>query len=263
MPAARSWSLMHGTIGGVQRPRPGTIVRWVVTVALAIAFSIAVGRLWGAARQRGRDEAARHAQAAARSAAATTTIAGRPGANGTTTTGAGGTSTTIVGDTSTTAAALVLGAAGQVQALRIDASGVAQPAQDSCGKTVSYDAAKAQDDNPGTAWRVPGDGVGATLKLTLAGPTHLREVGLLPGYAKRDLCTEVDRFPQVRRITAVRWRFDQGTPVTQSFKDRADIQSVPVDVTTTTITIEILATTSDPILDYTAISEIRLAGEKA
>ena len=242
-----------------------------MTVALGVAFAIAVGRLWEAARQRGKDEAARHVASSIRgdakgsvSSGPSTTVGPRPAA---TTVVEGGSTTTApapgTGDTTTTAPALVIGPAGSVQAVRIDASGVAQPAQDSCGKTVSYDAAKAQDDNPGTAWRVPGDGQGATLTLTLAGPTHLREVGLLPGYAKRDLCTEVDRFPQVRRITSVRWRFDQGAPVTQTFKDKADIQSIPVDVTTTKVVIEILATTADPILDYTAVSEIRLAGGKA
>jgi hypothetical protein len=88
-------------------------------------------------------------------------------------------------------------------------------------------------------------------------------VGLLPGYARVDPCTKVDRFPQLRRVVEVRWLFDGGAAVRQHFADDPVTQTVPVDVVTSTVTIEITATTDDPELDFTAIAEVRLGGVAA
>jgi hypothetical protein len=125
---------------------------------------------------------------------------------------------------------------------------------------VSYDAANVLDGNLSTAWRAPGDGTGVTLQLTLAAPAHITQVGLVPGYAKVDLCSGFDRFPQLRRVTSVTWRFDGGVTVKQTFKDRPELQNLPVDVVSATVVVEITGVTSDPQLDATAISEVRLVG---
>ena len=145
---------------------------------------------------------------------------------------------------------------------RASASSTAPDNMDGAGDRTSYDAANVLDDEPSTGWRVEGDGSGVTLTLTLPGPVHLSEVGLIPGYAKVDPVTGDDRFTQERRITEVRWTFDDETSVTQEFADEPEMQRTTVDVDTTTVVIEIVAAgpPDDPDFDYTAISDVSLLG---
>ena len=65
---------------------------------------------------------------------------------------------------------------------------------------------------------------------------------MIGGYVKVDPLTGVDRFPQNHRVRQVRWTFSDGTTVTQDLADSRNMQTIPVDVTTTTATMEILAT---------------------
>jgi len=120
-----------------------------------------------------------------------------------------------------------------------------------------------QDGNPATAWRTLGDGTGQTLQLTLPAPTHLTQVGLIPGYDKVDDCTAADRFAQMRKVTSVRWTFAGGVTIDQTFTGDRTLQLAPVDVITNTVTVEILGTTPPGDLDYTPISEIGLVGYPA
>ena len=53
------------------------------------------------------------------------------------------------------------------------------------------------------------------LVLDLGGPIRVAELALVPGYAKTDAADGTDRYAENRRITAVRWRFDDGTTVEQ------------------------------------------------
>ena len=62
------------------------------------------------------------------------------------------------------------------------------------------------------------------------------------GYVKVDPLTGVDRFPQNHRVRQVRWTFDNTTTVTQDLADSRSMQTLPVDITATTVTMEILAT---------------------
>jgi hypothetical protein len=117
------------------------------------------------------------------------------------------------------------------------------------------------DGDTSTAWRTVGNGHGVTLTITLPNPVHLVEVGLVPGYAKADPANGVNRFPENRRVEAVRWHFDDGTIVDQRFDDDPSMQQEPVDVTTGSVTLEILSTRSgDPDHNYTPISEVSLIG---
>ncbi len=85
---------------------------------------------------------------------------------------------------------------GQV-AYQVSASDTAPPGQDVCGNPTSYAASNVADGDPTTAWRVLGDGRGASLRLTFAAPVTVTELRLITGYAKRDPCaSEVDRWPQ-------------------------------------------------------------------
>jgi hypothetical protein len=147
-----------------------------------------------------------------------------------------------------------------VQGITIEATSTGLPAQNSCGEETRYDAELALDGRPDTAWRVSGEGTGEELTLTLPAPTRLLSVGLVPGYDKVDGCSGDDRFPQHRRITQVLWLFDGGAQVNQTFVDDRTLQSVPVDVVATTVTVRILGTTQAGVLDYTPVSEIQLKG---
>ena len=231
-----------------RRPVVIFVVRWVVTLALLGGLAYGVRQLFTTARLRGAQEAA---DDAARSHGP------RPRAATTTSAPAGAASTAPVATTTTQP----LGISEPVTPSAIEASDTERDQPDSCGRPVHYDVANLVDGNVATAWRVAGDGEGATVTLTLPGRIHLTQVGLVPGYAKVDLCSNFDRFTQLRRIVSVTWHFDGEVSLPQTFKDRPEMQTLPVDVTTSTVTIEVRSTTSDPRLDATAISEVQLLGE--
>jgi hypothetical protein len=142
------------------------------------------------------------------------------------------------------------------------ASATAPGNVDGAGNQTSYEAGNLLDDDPATAWRVEGNGRGVTITLTLPVPAHLTEVGLIPGYAKIDPASGTDRFTQERRISRVRWRFDDQTSVTQELVDAPELQRTTVDVDTTSVMLEIVRTGApgDADFDYTAISDISLTG---
>jgi hypothetical protein len=145
----------------------------------------------------------------------------------------------------------------------VEASGQSGRSTNNCGDVTSYEPEKVLDGDPTTGWRVKGDGTGQSLVFTFAGPTKLTSVGLLPGYAKTDPCSASDRFKQLRRITKVTWTFDQGPPVEQTFEEKPEIQSMPVDVTTTRVTLQIDGVTAKPVIDATPISEVQFVGVPA
>ncbi|HYN72635.1 MAG TPA: hypothetical protein VES60_09055 [Nakamurella sp.] len=136
---------------------------------------------------------------------------------------------------------------------------------DDAGVTTTYDARNAIDGNPATAWRpIEGDGVGQEILLRLPTSTTVREVGLIPGYAKTDPATGVDRFAQNRTIARVSWTFDDGTRVEQDFRAERTMQSMPVSTTTSTVRLKILQTrapaaTEDP-RSFAPVSEVSLSG---
>jgi len=145
------------------------------------------------------------------------------------------------------------------------ASATAEDNVDAAGTVTTYAASNVLDGDPSTGWRTRGDGEGVTLMLALPWRRHLTEVGLIPGYAKVDPTNGRDRFPEERRIRTVRWRFDDGTTVEQELADEPTMQRQAVDVTTTSVVIEIVATTEpgDDRYDYTAISDVSLLGMEA
>jgi hypothetical protein len=99
----------------------------------------------------------------------------------------------------------------------------------------------------------------------LPGPVHITQVGLIPGYDKIDDCTAADRFEQMRKVTGVTWRFADGTSVPQAFTPERTMQTMAVDVVTTTVVVEIAGTTPPGAseLNFTPISEVSLVGYPA
>jgi hypothetical protein len=146
---------------------------------------------------------------------------------------------------------------------RLRASDTAKPALDASGERVSYGVANLVDDDPTTAWRVAGDGVGTTIRAEWDEPVALTSIGVVPGYAKVDAADHADRFHQERRVVAVRCSFDHDPPVTVTFADLAELQTFTVDVRTRRVTIEITRTTATPERDFTAISELAFVGHPA
>ncbi len=149
-----------------------------------------------------------------------------------------------------------------VPAEDIEASCTAPPGVDSAGEDVVYDAANALDGNPATAWRCNGRGLGQTLTLTMPEGTEVAELGLVPGYAKTDPASGVDRYAENNRITLVRWLLDGGVTIEQALNpapSERGVQLIRVPRTTSdTVTLEVLATERGP-RNTTAISEITVA----
>jgi hypothetical protein len=154
---------------------------------------------------------------------------------------------------------------GAVTPVTVDAISTdctAPASNDSSGKRVTYVPENAADGKTQTAWRCSGTAVGETLTLRLAGESEIGEVGLVPGYAKTDPESGVDRYAENNRITRVRWTLADGVSVVQRLdpdpSSRA-VQLLRVPLTETdTITLEILAVKRGP-RNTTAISEVSLS----
>ncbi|GAA1152291.1 zinc ribbon domain-containing protein [Nocardioides aquiterrae] len=143
----------------------------------------------------------------------------------------------------------------------------APPNQDVSGNPTTYVGDNMLDGVPETCWRMPGDGGGEEITVTLPRQTHLRRVGLINGYAKTAQDArghELDWYHGNRRVLRVEWVFDDGTTVSQDLADTEAVQSVDVDVTTTTVVLR-LVSVSPPgegraARDYTAISDLSFVG---
>jgi hypothetical protein len=134
---------------------------------------------------------------------------------------------------------------------------------DAAGHKIHYAAANVYDGDLSTAWRCNGAGTGQKLTLQLPAGTRIGEVGLVPGYAKTDPRSGANRYAENNRITKVRWIFDGGVAVEQTFDGSArnrSMQSMRLPVVRTgKVVVEILSTTPGP-RHTTAISEVRLGG---
>lgn len=142
----------------------------------------------------------------------------------------------------------------------------APASRDRQNNPVTYVAGNMLDGRPRTAWRMPGDGTGATLVFDLGDEVVLTEVGLVNGYAKIDGADNWYRGN--RRIRAVQWEFDDGTRITQDLTDRRTTQLMPVDPVATSRVllhlVEVTAPGKGPAgRDFTAISDVRFRGAPA
>ena len=154
---------------------------------------------------------------------------------------------------------------GTVQAVAVTgsrASCQAPSSVDAAGNPISYEPSRAHDSDLSTAWRCRGSGRGQRLTLTLPQGTSVAEVGLVPGYAKTDPVSGVDRYAQNNRITKVRWRFDDGSTFVQQMNGAPGNRSMRTrrvpETQTGTVVLEILRSRSGP-RNMVAVSEIRIA----
>jgi hypothetical protein len=135
-----------------------------------------------------------------------------------------------------------------------------KPGVDAGGAKVTYDAGNLTDGVADTTWRCDGAAIGEKITFDLGRDVAIGQVGLIPGYAKTDPHSKVDRYAENNRVTKVRWTIGH-TVVVQKMsgapKDRS-LQLVRVPRTTTnTVELEILAVAKGP-RDTTPISEIQL-----
>ncbi|WGX94685.1 NADase-type glycan-binding domain-containing protein [Nocardioides sp. L-11A] len=146
---------------------------------------------------------------------------------------------------------------------RAEVPDTAPPSRDRQNRPVTYDAENMLDGRPRTAWRMTGDGTGASLLFDLGQEVVLTEVGLVNGYAKVDGAD--NWYLGNRRIRAVQWEFDDGTRITQKLTDGRPLQPLAVDpVATTRIVLHLVEVTAPGKgpegRDFTAISEVRFRG---
>jgi hypothetical protein len=140
------------------------------------------------------------------------------------------------------------------------ATDTAPSSKDAAGNVVTYVPANVVDGDVETAWRTPGDGRGASVTLIFDNPINVVRIGLIPGYAKTDPQTGVDRFRQNRIIESVEYQIPGLPKTTKVFRPLPIPQFVHLGVTTSRITVRILTTSGSGGLDYTAISEIYVYG---
>ncbi|HVL85160.1 MAG TPA: hypothetical protein VM367_12860 [Pseudonocardia sp.] len=148
----------------------------------------------------------------------------------------------------------------------VTATCVSPPSRDAGGVPVGYTPEMAVDGRADTAWRCDGSGVGQVLDLTLAGPSRIRSVGLLPGYAKIDPVDGTDRYLQNGRVAEVRYEFGGGASVTQTFDTGPDgrvVQELPVEeIVTDRLRVVVLRSVpgeqvgTQAAVDRVAVSEI-------
>ena len=132
---------------------------------------------------------------------------------------------------------------------------------DAAGNEVGYPPTSAYDGDLTTAWRCNGKGVGQTLSLTFVEPVEVGELALVPGYAKTDPRSGVDRYAENNRITRVRWTFPDGTSVVQKLDGapaNRSLQAMRIaPVQADSVTMEVLASVRGP-RNTIAVSEVQI-----
>ncbi|MCP4229784.1 MAG: discoidin domain-containing protein, partial [bacterium] len=116
-------------------------------------------------------------------------------------------------------------------------------------------AENAIDGDPTTAWAegVDGSGVGESLIIYFGETIEVRDIGLIPGFAKAPMVYRGNN-----RVESARFEFSDGTTMTRSFNKKAEVTifdlSNPVKADSVTITI--LGVYPGENWDDTCISEV-------
>ena len=158
------------------------------------------------------------------------------------------------------------GPAVVLEPVSVTATCQASPGVDSSGAAVTYEPQHTLDFYPDTAWRCPGSAIGAQLTFSFSGPVTIATVGLVPGYAKIDPADGTQRFTENRTVTAVTWRYENGTFAQQIPAPTSSMTDgrLPTPVQTDRIVLEISGTGNDgAVRDFTAISDVRFTGHPA
>ena len=161
--------------------------------------------------------------------------------------------------------------ANLVARTRLTVPATAKPNEDVFGNPVSFAVGNLHDGDPGTAWRMPGDGTGQVVTIELPAMTRLTAVGLINGYAKTgELPGGKTRnwYTGNRRVDRVQWIFDGGTVIDQDLRSTRQVQSITIPPTTTDrIQLKLVAVSAPGTgvagRNFTAISELSVVGVPA
>ena len=149
----------------------------------------------------------------------------------------------------------------RIRDVKAKASCTSPQGLDAAGAEVSYEAANLTDGVADTTWRCDGTAVGEKITLKLPDDLAIGEVGLIPGYAKTDEASGVDRYAENNRVKRVRWTIGD-TVVVQKIKTKPSDRSLRLlrvpRTETDEVVLEILAVKKGP-RNTTAISEIQVA----
>lgn len=125
---------------------------------------------------------------------------------------------------------------------------------------TSYAATNATDDAPETAWCTADDGSGEEITLTFANDALVAAVGVIPGYAKIDSRSGVDRFIGNRRVSTLTVEMDGAKAESFAFEDRRELQWAQIDASSASRSVTIhIDETHGP--EDTCISEIVVRGQ--
>ena len=163
-------------------------------------------------------------------------------------------------------------AGGRTQPLAARDANCSYPASvDGAGAPVTYGPELAVDGAVGTAWRCPGSG-GHTIQVAPAAGNSVvvSDLGLVPGYAKTDPASGVDRFTDNHTVTEVVWRLYDGKQWLTVRQDVADPHpqltwirlAKPTTVYSATVTVTATGNPGSRV-DSTPVSEIAVVGTAA
>jgi hypothetical protein len=143
----------------------------------------------------------------------------------------------------------------------LPASVYAPPAGDpsECASTGgTFTAENLIDGDLSTSWAFESDIVGRRFEFEFTSPVHLTSVAI--GGLMSGSCGSLDA-DDVRAITGIRWTFEDGTTVRQEPEDPAGLDSISVDVVTSSVTMDITSTGSAPDdREWSFISEVAFEG---
>ncbi len=153
------------------------------------------------------------------------------------------------------------------QLAQITAAKAAAASKDTCEPphTTSYNATNLTDDQSDTAWRVSGQGNGAYVLLEFPYLVAIRQVDIIPGYAKVDPCTQNYDWCQRNHIPRnIRIEFSNGIRLDYRLQDTCQWQNLGLDdIETRWLRLTIIDSYPNKVshyADFTAISEIRVYG---
>lgn len=134
----------------------------------------------------------------------------------------------------------------RVDVIVVDATCERPSAIDSARNPVEYKPEFAVNGDLDSAWQCRGDGAGERLELDLGALVGVVSVGIIPGYAKVDPHDGTEWYPLNRRLTEVRWHFDDGTAISQQLDPDPELRAMqalelPEPVSTSTIVLEIVS----------------------
>jgi hypothetical protein len=152
----------------------------------------------------------------------------------------------VTSPSTTTTSTTTTVATGPVEQIQIRPTMITATCQGSDGiegdlvTPVSYAPYNLVDDLPETAWRCDRvEVLNGSVTIDLGAAVRVTQLSLFGGYDKIDPYNGVDRYIQNHRVAQARWTFDDGSSVVGSYADVRRLQSIDVEVVTSTIILQV------------------------